>query len=172
MDSIDYYKDKINEFVTYQIGIWAKGHLREKQQDAALVFSQVGWLQRLAAQSLHAQMVDTWSVLWCSWTQSTNMPNLKIKVFSERAEAVLGVCHCSTDYILLHDPNYILYLHLLFLIIWWNISIHKANCSYSGFEDSVGSLPPSTCADYFLALLPKLLLFLLNLKAFQPKVRS
>lgn len=62
VDSIDYYNEKISE-LTPKLEAEQKATLREKQKGSALVFFTSRVTAAAAAQSLHARMVDTWTVM-------------------------------------------------------------------------------------------------------------
>ncbi|CAL5410195.1 unnamed protein product [Camellia sinensis] len=62
VDSIEYYNEKINELIP-KLEAEQKVTLREKQQGLALVFFNSRLTAASAAQSLHAQMVDKWTVM-------------------------------------------------------------------------------------------------------------
>lgn len=62
VDSIDYFNEKISELVP-KLEAEQKVTLREKQQSSALIFFTSRVTAASAAQSLHARMVDTWTVI-------------------------------------------------------------------------------------------------------------
>lgn len=78
VDSIDYYNDKINQTLP-KLESEQKLTLREKQQNAAIVFFTNRVSASSAAQSLHAQMVDTWTVSDAPEARQLIWPNLKIR---------------------------------------------------------------------------------------------
>ncbi|XP_023891850.1 CSC1-like protein ERD4 [Quercus suber] len=83
VDSIEYYNEKINE-VTPKLESEQKDTLREKQQDAALVFFSSRVAAASAAQSLHAQMVDKWTVTDAPEFRQMIWTNLKISFFQRQ----------------------------------------------------------------------------------------
>ncbi|KAK4589079.1 hypothetical protein RGQ29_019903 [Quercus rubra] len=83
VDSIEYYNEKINE-VTPKLESEQKDTLREKQLDAALVFFSSRVAAASAAQSLHAQMVDKWTVTDAPEFRQMIWTNLKIKFFQRQ----------------------------------------------------------------------------------------
>ncbi|XAR72512.1 hypothetical protein NMG60_11019179 [Bertholletia excelsa] len=62
VDSIDYFNEKISELVP-KLEAERKVTLREKQQSSALIFFTSRVTAASAAQSIHARMVDTWTVI-------------------------------------------------------------------------------------------------------------
>jgi len=83
VDSIEYYDGKINELIP-KLEAEQKVTLREKQLDAALVFFTNRVTAASAAQSLHAQMVDKWTVVDAPEPRQVIWTNLKIKFFQRQ----------------------------------------------------------------------------------------
>ncbi|KAF2611085.1 hypothetical protein F2Q70_00012776 [Brassica cretica] len=81
VDSIDYYTKLIKESVT-KLEAEQRTVLAEKQQTAAVVFFTDRVTAALAAQSLHCQMVDKWTVTEAPEPRQIIWENLKIKFFS------------------------------------------------------------------------------------------
>jgi len=159
VDSIDYYNEQINELVT-KLESEQKVTLREKQQDAALVFFSSRVVAASAAQSLHAQMVDTWSVFDAPEPVQLIWPNLKIKYFERELR------------------QYLVYVIVALTIFFYMIPITFVS-AFTTLDNLVKYLPfikpivriealrtvleaylPQLALIIFLALLPKLLLFL------------
>lgn len=80
VDSIEYYTELINESVA-KLESEQKAVLAEKQQTAAVVFFTDRVTAALAAQSLHCQMVDKWTVTEAPEPRQLIWKNLKIKLF-------------------------------------------------------------------------------------------
>ncbi|TYH13870.1 hypothetical protein ES288_A06G174100v1 [Gossypium darwinii] len=80
VDSIEYYNEKIKK-MTQKLEAEQKVTLREKQLGAALVFFTDRVTAALAAQSLHAQMVDKWTVTDAPEPRQLIWTNLTIKFF-------------------------------------------------------------------------------------------
>ncbi|KAG2318996.1 hypothetical protein Bca4012_054779 [Brassica carinata] len=81
VDSIDYYTKLINESVA-KLEAEQRTVLAERQQTAAVVFFTDRVTAALAAQSLHCQMVDKWTVTEAPEPRQLIWENLKIKFFS------------------------------------------------------------------------------------------
>ena len=163
VDSIDYYNEKIKELVA-KLEAEQKVTLREKQQHAALVFFSSRVAAASAAQSLHAQMVDTWTVLAASEPRQLLWPNLKIKFFQREVR------------------QYVVYVIVALTILFYMIPITFIS-AFTTLQNLVKVLPfikpivrikalrtvleaylPQLALIIFLALLPKLLLFLSKLE--------
>ncbi|KAF7842909.1 CSC1-like protein ERD4 [Senna tora] len=133
VDTIEYCNEKINE-LTAKLETEQKVTLKEKQQNAALVFFTSRVAAASAAQSLHAQIVNTWTVFDAPEPRQLLWSNLKIKFFEREVRHF----HNSEE-------------------SGENSSFHKANRAYKGFEDSFGSLSPSTCTDFILGIAAQVL---------------
>ncbi|KAK7331412.1 hypothetical protein VNO77_25636 [Canavalia gladiata] len=159
VDSIEYYNEKINELVA-KLESEQKITLREKQQNAALVFFSSRVVAASAAQSLHAQMVDTWSVFDAPEPRQILWSNLKIKFFQRELR------------------QYLVYFIVALTIFFYMIPITFVS-AFTTLDNLVKILPfikpivrikvlrtvleaylPQLALIIFLALLPKLLLFL------------
>ncbi|KAJ6754128.1 putative MEMBRANE PROTEIN DUF221-RELATED [Salix purpurea] len=80
VDSIEHYNEKIKELIP-KLEAEQKATLREKQQACAFAFFTNRVAAASAAQSLHAQMVDTWTVMEAPEPRQVIWSNLKIKYF-------------------------------------------------------------------------------------------
>ncbi|XWS19896.1 hypothetical protein CRYUN_Cryun31cG0055700 [Craigia yunnanensis] len=159
VDSIEYYNGKIKE-LTQKLEAEQKVTLREKQQGSALVFFTSRVSAALAAQSLHAQMVDRWTVLEAPEPRQLVWSNLKIKFFDRIIR------------------QYIVYIVVFLTIFFFMIPIGIIS-AFTTLENLRKLLPflkpiveqdaiktvleaylPQLALIIFLALLPKLLLFL------------
>lgn len=159
VDSIEYYNEKIKE-LTQKLEAEQKVTLREKQQGSALVFFTSRVSAALAAQSLHAQMVDRWTVLEAPEPRQLVWSNLKIKFFGRIIR------------------QYIVYIVVFLTIFFFMIPIGVIS-AFTTLENLRKFLPflkpiveqdalktvleaylPQLALIIFLALLPKFLLFL------------
>jgi hypothetical protein len=80
VDSIEHYNEKIKELIP-KLEAEQKVTLRENQQACAFAFFTNRVTAASAAQSLHAQMVDTWTVMEAPEPRQIIWSNLKIKLF-------------------------------------------------------------------------------------------
>ena len=80
VDSIEHYNEKIKELIP-KLEAEQKTTLREKQQACAFAFFTNRVAAASAAQSLHAQMVDTWTVMEAPEPRQIIWSNLKMKYF-------------------------------------------------------------------------------------------
>jgi len=163
VDSIEYYSEKISE-LTPKLEAEQKATLRDKQQAAALVFFNNRVTAASAAQSLHATMLDTWNVMDAPEPRQIIWTNLKIKFFERQIR------------------QYIIYIIVALTIFFYMIPITFVS-AFTTLENLKKYLPflkpivniaairtvleaylPQIALIVFLALLPKLLLFLSKLE--------
>ncbi|XWS12313.1 hypothetical protein CRYUN_Cryun37aG0079000 [Craigia yunnanensis] len=159
VDSIEYYNEKINE-LTQKLEAEQKVTLREKQQGSALVLFTSRVTAALAAQSIHAQMVDRWTVMEAPEPRQLIWSNLTIKFF----ERIIR--------------QYIVYVVVFLTIVFYMIPIGIIS-AFTTLQNLKKLLPflkpildqdaiktvleaylPQLALIIFLALLPKFLLFL------------
>ena len=159
VDSIEFYSEKINELVP-KLESEQKATLREKQKNAALVFFNNRATAASAAQNLHAQIVDKWTVLAAPEPGQLIWANLYI------------------DFIHRQVRQYIVYVIVALMILFYTIPIAAVSAvttlnnlkKYLPFLKpvvNIGALKsileaflPQLALIIFLAMLPKLLLFL------------
>lgn len=156
VDSIDYYTEKINESIP-KLESEQKVTLREKQLNAALVFFTNRATAASAAQTLHAQMGDTWTVTDAPEARQVLWPNLKIKFFQRQLR------------------QYVVYIIVALTVVFYMIPI-AAISAITTLDNLVKLIPfikpvvkqsalktvleaylPQLALIIFLALLPKLL---------------
>ncbi|XP_061370020.1 CSC1-like protein ERD4 [Gastrolobium bilobum] len=163
VDSIEYYTEKVNEFVA-KLESEQKVTLREKQQDAALVFFSSRVVAASAAQSLHAQMVDTWSVFDAPEPRQLLWPNLKIKFFErELRQYMVYVIVALTIFFYMIPITFISALTTLDNLVKL-LPFIKPVVNIKALRTVLGAYLPQLALIIFLALLPKLLLFLSKLE--------
>ncbi|KAA0052513.1 CSC1-like protein ERD4 [Cucumis melo var. makuwa] len=159
VDSIEFYSEKINELLP-KLETEQKATLREKQKNAALVFFNNRTTAASAAQNLHAQIVDKWTVLAAPEPRQIIWPNLYINFIQRQVR------------------QYVVYVIVALTIFFYMIPI-TAVSAVTTLENLKKFLPflkpvvnigavkaileaylPQLALIIFLALLPKLLLFL------------
>lgn len=159
VDSIEYYTKLINESVT-KLEAEQRTVLAEKQQTAAVVFFTDRVTAALAAQSLHCQMVDKWTVTEAPEPRQLIWENLKIKFFSRIVR------------------QYLIYFIVAITILFYMIPIAFVS-AITTLENLQKTLPflkpiveigfiktilesylPQIALIVFLAMLPKFLMFL------------
>ncbi|ESQ33835.1 hypothetical protein EUTSA_v10006933mg [Eutrema salsugineum] len=159
VDSIEYYTELINESVG-KLEAEQKSVLAEKQQTAAIVFFNDRVVAALAAQSLHSQMVDKWTVTEAPEPRQLIWKNLKIKLFSRIVR------------------QYFIYFFVALTILFYMIPITfiSAITTLANLQKAVPFIKPIVKITFirtilesylpqiallvFLAILPKFLLFL------------
>lgn len=163
VDTIDYCNEKINELAA-KLETEQKVTLKEKQQDAAVVFFTNRVAAASAAQSLHAQIVDTWTVFDAPEPRQLLWSNLNIKFFQRELR------------------QYVVYIIITLTIFFYMIPIGLVS-AFTTLKNLMKILPfikpivrivvlktvleaylPQLALIIFLALLPKLLLFLSKLE--------
>lgn len=159
VDSIEYFNEKINELLP-KLEAEQKVTLREKQQASALVFFTSRVTAASAAQSLHAQMVDTWTVVDAPEPRQIIWSNLKIRFFERQIR------------------QYVVYVIVALTIMFYMIPIGfisalttlgnlkkllpflKPIVNIDAVKTVLEAYLPQIALIVFLALLPKLLMFL------------
>lgn len=163
VDSINYCNEKINELVA-KLESEQNITLKEKQQGAALVFFTDRVTAASAAQSLHAQMVDTWTVFDAPEPRQIIWSNLNIKFFERELR------------------QYVVYIIVALTIFFYMIPITFIS-AFTTLKNLMKLLPfikplaritvlktvleaylPQIALLVFLALLPKLLFCLSKLE--------
>ncbi|KAK2642996.1 hypothetical protein Ddye_024759 [Dipteronia dyeriana] len=159
VDSIDYFNKKINELVP-KLEAEQKVTLREKQQLTALVFFTSRVTAASAAQSLHAQLVDKWMVIDAPEPCDLLWSNLKIKFFERQLRQYL-------IYILVALTIFFYMIPIGFISALTTLSNLKKLLPFIKPVVDIGALKtvleaylPQLALLVFLAILPKLLLFL------------
>lgn len=159
VDSIEFYSEKINELVP-KLESEQKATLREKQKNAAVVVFNNRKTAASAAQNLHAQIVDKWTVLAAPEPRQIIWPNLYINFIQRQVR------------------QYVVYVIVALMIFFYMIPI-TAVSAVTTLDNLRKFLPflkpvvnigavkaileaylPQLALIIFLALLPKLLLFL------------
>lgn len=159
VDAIEHYNEKINELIP-KLEAEQKVTLREKQLGAALVFFSTRVAAASAAQSLHAQMVDTWTVIEAPESRELIWTNFKIKFFQRQVR------------------QYVVYIVVALTILFYMIPIGlisalttldnlkkilpflKSVVKMKAVKTVLEAYLPQIALIVFLALLPKILLFL------------
>ncbi|CAK8530859.1 unnamed protein product [Lathyrus sativus] len=163
VDSIEYCNEKINELVA-KLETEQKVTLKEKQQNAAIIFFSNRVVAASASQSLHAQTIDRWSVFDAPEPCQLLWPNLKIKYFQREMR------------------QYLVYFIVALAIFFYMIPITFVS-AFTTLKNLVKLLPflkpvvkipalrtvleaylPQIALIVFLAMLPKLLMFLSRLE--------
>uniref|UniRef100_A0A2N9FUE2 CSC1/OSCA1-like 7TM region domain-containing protein n=1 Tax=Fagus sylvatica TaxID=28930 RepID=A0A2N9FUE2_FAGSY len=159
VDSIEYYNAKINE-VTPKLEVEQKVTRKEKQQNSALVFFTSRVAAAAAAQSLHAHIVDKWTVTDAPEPRQLIWSNLKIKFFQRQLR------------------QYVVYVLVALTILFYMIPIGfisalttldnlkkllpflKPIVNIAAIKTVMEAYLPQLALIIFLALLPKILMCL------------
>lgn len=155
VDSIEYYTEKINE-TTSKLEAEQKATLTDKQLNAAIVFFTNRSTAASAAQTLHAQMVDTWTVTDAPEPRQVLWSNLKIKFFQRQLR------------------QYVVYIIVALTVLFYMIPITLIS-AFTTLDNLVKLLPfikplvnQSALKTILEAYLPQLVLILFL--AFLPKL--
>ncbi|XP_031403910.1 CSC1-like protein ERD4 [Punica granatum] len=159
VDSIEYYSEKIKELLP-KLEAEQKATLREKQQGAALVFFTSRVTAASAAQSLHAQIVDAWTVMDAPEPRQLIWTNLNIKFFSRQVrQNVVYVIVVLTIFFYMIPIGFIsaftTLANLRKLLPFLKVIVDQA-----AIKTVLEAYLPQIALIVFLALLPKFLLFL------------
>ncbi|CAN1766635.1 CSC1-like protein ERD4 [Linum perenne] len=159
VDSIEYFNGQINELVS-KLEAEQKSTLTEKHQSSAFVFFTSRIATSAAAQSLHAQMANKWTVTDAPEPRQVLWTNLNMKFFMRQIR------------------KYIVYFVVALTILFYMIPIGLIS-AFTTLGNLIKYLPflkpvlkiaiirtvleaflPQIALLVFLAMLPKLLLFL------------
>ncbi|XP_059668690.1 CSC1-like protein ERD4 [Cornus florida] len=159
VDSIEYYNEKINELIP-KLEAEQKLTLREKQQASAIVFFTSRSTAAAASQSLHARMVDTWTVMDAPESRQLIWTNLHKKFYEREVR------------------QYVVYVIVFLTIVFYMIPIGlisalttlanlkkllpflKSVVDQDAIKTVLEAYLPQLALIIFLAMLPKFLLFL------------
>lgn len=159
VDSIEYYSEKINESVS-KLEAEQKVTLREKQQASALVFFTSRVTAASAAQSLHARMVDTWTVTDAPEPRQILWSNLPKNFYERRARQIVV-------YVIVALTIFFYMIPIGFISAFTTLANLKKLLPFLKPIVNIGSIKtvleaflPQIALLVFLALLPKFLLLL------------
>ncbi|CAI9264195.1 unnamed protein product [Lactuca saligna] len=159
VDSIEYYNEKITE-LTPKLEAAQKETVKEKQQAAAVVFFTNRVTAAAAAQSVHARMVDTWTVLNAPEPRQiiwTNLPKSfyarEIRQYVVYFIVFLTICFYMIPIGLISAFTTLSNLKKLLPFL-------KPILDQDMIRTVLGAYLPQLALIIFLALLPKFLLFL------------
>ncbi|XP_057472119.1 CSC1-like protein ERD4 [Actinidia eriantha] len=159
VDSIEFYNEKINELIP-KLEAEQKVTLREKQQSAALVFFSSRVTAATAAQSLHAKMVDTWTAMDAPEPRQMIWPNLPKKFYERviRQYVVYAIVALTIFFYMIPIAFVSAFTTLENLRKY--LPFLKAIVDIAALKTVLEAYLPQLALIIFLALLPKLLLFL------------
>lgn len=159
VDSIEFYNDKINE-LTPKLEAEQKSTLREKQLAAALVFFTTRVAAASAAQSLHAQMVNNWTVIEAPEPRQIIWSNLKIKFFERQGRQYVVYIVVALTIFFFMIPIGIISAFTTLKNLRKLMPFLKVILDEKAVRTVLEAYLPQLALIIFLALLPKLLLFL------------
>lgn len=159
VDSIEYYNEKISE-LTKKLESEQKVTLREKQQSAALIFFTSRVSAAYASQSLHAQMVDKWTVIEAPEPRQLIWSNLKIKYFARETRQYIVYVIVGLTILFYMIPIAAISAFTTLKNLKKLLPFLKSVLSIKALTTVLEAYLPQLALIIFLALLPKLLLFL------------
>lgn len=163
VDSIEYCNEKINELVA-KLESEQKVTLREKQQNAAIVFFSNRVIAASAAQSLHAQVVDHWSVFGAPEPCQLLWPNLKIKYFQRELRQYLVYFIVTLAIFFYMVPITFVSAFTTLKSLEKLLPFIKPIVKIITLKTVLEAYLPQLALIIFLAMLPKLLMFLSKLE--------
>ncbi|KAF8097669.1 hypothetical protein N665_0284s0034 [Sinapis alba] len=159
VDSIDYYTKLINESVT-KLEAEQRTVLAEKQQTAAVVFFTDRVTAALAAQSLHCQVVDKWTVTEAPEPRQLIWENLKIKFFSRIVRQYLIYFLVAITILFYMIPIAFVSAITTLANLQKAVPFIKPIVKIAFIRTILQSYLPQIALIIFLAMLPKFLMFL------------
>ncbi|KAI9122660.1 hypothetical protein K1719_006500 [Acacia pycnantha] len=163
VDTIGHCNEKINELAA-KLESEQKVTLKEKQQNAALVFFTDRVAAASAAQCLHAQMVDTWTVFDAPEPRQLLWSNLHIKFFErELRQYVVYIIVALTIFFYMIPITFISAFTTLKNLVKY-LPFIKPLARITVLKTVLEAYLPQIALLVFLALLPKLLLFISKLE--------
>lgn len=163
VESLNHYSDKITE-LTAKLEAEQKATLRDKQQNAAVIFFTDRVAAASAAQSLHAQMVDTWTAFDAPEPRQLIWSNLKMKFFErELRQYVVYIIVALTIFFYMIPITFISAVTALKNLVKY-LPFLKPIVNIPALKTVLEAYLPQLALIIFLALLPKLLLYLSKLE--------
>ncbi|KAJ7947405.1 CSC1-like protein ERD4 [Quillaja saponaria] len=159
VDSIDYYSEKINDLIP-KLESEQKVTLREKQQDAAVVFFNNRVTASCASQCLHPQMVDTWTVTDAPEPHQLICSNLTIKFFGRELRQYAVYVIVTLTIVFYMIPIGIISAFTTLENLRKFLPFIKPIVKEQAIKTVLEAYLPQLALIIFLALLPKFLLFL------------
>nr|DAD37273.1 TPA_asm: hypothetical protein HUJ06_007914 [Nelumbo nucifera] len=159
VDTINYCNEKINELIP-KLESEQKLTLKEKQQAAAIVFFNRRLAAASAAQSLHAQMLDTWTVTEAPEPRQVIWSNLKMKFYDRQIrQDIVYVIVALTIFFYMIPIGFISALTTL-KNLRKLLPFLKPIVNQNAIKTVLEAYLPQIALIVFLALLPKFLLIL------------
>eukprot|EP00262_Sarcandra_glabra_P002905 TRINITY_DN1330_c0_g3_i1.p1 TRINITY_DN1330_c0_g3~~TRINITY_DN1330_c0_g3_i1.p1 ORF type:complete len:725 (+),score=87.39 TRINITY_DN1330_c0_g3_i1:199-2373(+) len=159
VDTINYCNEKIKELVP-KLEANQKITIKEKQLNSALVFFNSRPSAISAGQTLHAQMVDTWSVMEAPEPRQLIWKNLSIKYYPRqiRQYAIYGLVFLAVVFYMI--PITVISAFTTLANLKKYLPFLKPIVNQSAIKTVLEAYLPQIALIVFLALLPKFLMFL------------
>ena len=159
VDTIDYCNEKINELLP-KLEAEQMKTLREKQKNAALVFFSSKEAAASAAQTLHSQMVDTWTIKEAPEPRQVLWSNLSKKFYERqiRQYLVYGVVFLTVVFFMI--PISFISAITTLDNLRRSLPFLKVIVDRPAIKTVLQAYLPQLALILFLALLPKFLMML------------
>lgn len=159
VDSIEYYNEKISELIP-KLEAEQKSTLREKQLAAAVVFFTSRVAAASAAQSLHAQLVNKWTVIDAPEPRQVIWTNLKIKFFERQLRQYVVYVIVALTIFFFMIPIGVISAFTTLKNLKKLLPFLKSILNKDAVRTVLEAYLPQIALIIFLAMLPKLLFFL------------
>ncbi|KAK6932136.1 CSC1/OSCA1-like, cytosolic domain [Dillenia turbinata] len=159
VDSIQYYNEKINELIP-KLESEQNVTLKEKQQASAIIFFTSRVTAAIAGQSLHAQLVDTWTVMDAPQPSDLLWKNLSINYYERRIRQCIVFVIVALTIFFYIIPIAIISAFTTLENLEKLLPFLKSVLEQKAVRTVLGAYLPQLALIIFSAILPKLLLFL------------
>ncbi|XP_052182085.1 CSC1-like protein ERD4 [Diospyros lotus] len=159
VDSIEYYNEKINELLP-KLETVQKATLRDKQRGSALVFFTRRATAASAAQSLHARLVDTWTVMDAPEPRQIIWTNLPKSFYQRETRQYVVYTIVALTILFFMIPIGIISAFTTLANLRKLLPFIKPIVKVDAIRTVLEAYLPQLALIIFLAMLPKLLLFL------------
>lgn len=163
VDSIDFYTEKINDTVP-KLEAEQKVTVKDKQLPAALVFFTTRVAATSAAQTLHARMVDEWTVMDAPEPRQLIWKNFTIRFFARQTRMYLVYVLVALTIMFYMIPIGVISALTTLKNLVKLIPFIKPIVNITAIKTVLEAYLPQLALIVFLALLPKFLLFLSKLE--------
>lgn len=163
VDSIEYYKGKINDTIP-KLEAEQKVTLSDKQLPASLVFFTTRVAAASAAQTLHARMVDEWTVIDAPEARQLIWKNFTIRFFARQTRQFLIYALVAVTILFYMVPIGVISALTTLGNLVKLLPFIKPIVDIAAVKTILQAYLPQLALILFLALLPKFLLFLSKLE--------
>ncbi|CAM8983770.1 unnamed protein product [Rhodiola kirilowii] len=163
VDSIEFYTEKINDTLP-KLEAEQKVTLKDKQLPASLVFFTTRVAAASASQTLHARMVDEWTVTDAPEARQLIWKNFKIRFFARQTRRYLVYALVAVTILFYMIPIGVISALTTLSNLVKLLPFIKPIVNITAIKTVLQAYLPQLALLVFLALLPKFLLFLSKLE--------